>query len=136
MLTDEFISLSRVTENPVFLDKMIKGDAVGEAKYGDATKKPPELLQRFLKAELDTLKKDGNHEHLVNAANYCCYLSVLDESKKIEYTRLAYDCMQQFDESKCVGTDSSKSVHNDMAIKTISQHLREIILGEDAMNEY
>lgn len=136
MITEDFVNLSHVYEDPEFLDKMRKSDAVGEAKYGDATKKPAELLQKFLKAELSALEKDGNHEHYVNAANYCCYLSVLDPSKESEYFDLAHECMENFDPAKCIGTDSNKSVHNDVAVKSVSDHLRELILGEDSMNWY
>lgn len=136
MITEEFVQLSGVYIKPDFLDKMRKSDAVGEAKYGDATKKPPELLKRFLNAELKTMEEDGNHEHLINAANYCCYLYTVEPQGKDEWLKTAQRCVDEFNAALTIATDSNKSVHNNMAVKTVFQHLRERILGEDAMKEY
>lgn len=136
MVTEEFVQLSGVYEKPDFLDKMIKSDAVGEAKYGDATRKPPELLKRFLNAELKTMEKDGNHEHLINAANYCCYLYTVDPQYREEWLTTARKCVETFDATLVIGTDSNKSVTNNVAVKTVFQHLREHILGENALMEY
>lgn len=95
-------------------------------KYGSVRTKTPALLKSLKKTEAEALQKDGNHEHLINIANYDMFLYMLDNLSSI-YMFEALECVYRFDNEKYKPTDSEKSVTT--IRKTVNDWLREDILN-------
>lgn len=66
-----------------FLNQMSKRIAQGAARYGNP--KPEKQYIKKLKLELSAYRKTGNHEHLINIANYAWLESVAPAHKRYHF---------------------------------------------------
>ena len=120
---EEFVNLAQLPA--AMAQHMRNAVQVSFHKYGTILEKSPDMLKKFQAAELKKLAETGNHERLVNAANYSMFLYTVDRPDP-KYIEQAKEWGQQYDESKYKGTDSDQSVTK--IEKPVNEWLRELII--------
>lgn len=120
-----------------FMEKMRQAVMMSGYKYGAVKDKGPEHYSFLMELEEKALLKDGNHEHLVNIANYSMFLYMTDEPK-IEYVENAVKAAKQWNEAPHIGTDSDKSVARRIKPASVSSFLHKDLLDSpyDFYNPY
>lgn len=120
---EEFINLAHLPSD--MAQHMRNAVQVSFQKYGTILDKAPDMLKKFQKAELKKFDETGNHERLVNAANYSMFLYTIDKPDP-KYIEEAKQWGEQFNDDLYRGTDSDQSVTKIM--KPINEWLRELII--------
>lgn len=120
---EEFVNIAQLpTEMAQHMRNAVQ---VSFHKYGTILDKAPDMLRKFQKAELKKFDETGNHERLVNAANYAMFLYTVDKPDP-KYVEQARAWGEQYNEDLYHGTDSDQSVTKIM--KPVNEWLRELII--------
>lgn len=133
--TDEsFIQIMQIkADSPhgnIFAQHMREACIMSHFKYGNVKDKPFTHYKMLSGFEVAAFEKDGNHEHLVNIANYAMFRYMTGEGT-IDVWDTAIEALQQYDPTQHIGTDSDKSVvkHRSKP-KPVTEHLRDLILKD------
>lgn len=121
---EEFVNLAQIPPN--MAQHMRNAVQVSFQKYGTILDKSPAMLKKFQASELKKLAETGNHERLVNAANYSMFLYTIDKPDP-QYLQEARAWGQQFNEAYYEATDSNQSVTRIQ--KPVNEWIREHLLS-------
>lgn len=120
---EDFVNLANIPAN--MQTHMRNAVMTSYYKYGSIKSYPVERMKQRLGDCWKKFKADGNHEGLVDAANYCMFLYMLDAGDRDEYITHAEEIALAYDESKYTATDNGRG------LKSVSDWLREAIYADN-----
>lgn len=117
--SEDFVNL--VSIPPSMITHMRNAVATSYFKYGSIKTYPVEKMKQRMGQAWKEFRESKNHEKLVDIANYCMFLYLLDVGDRGTYVSKAEDVAAFYEEAKYKGTDRGKG------LKSVSDWLREAV---------